>query len=384
MKFNLFTVGDSSDINTWSSLPYFFSKSLTKHGIKLNRINIFPSKGVTFEIYLRFIYRWKSLKKRIYKEETDYDLHRDKIIRYFAEKKIKNECQKYVEADLNVFLTFNFSSYKFSGVPVTHYCDQTYELFLNDTKKKIRKRDLYFIDIERRNLENATHVFATNTKCAQFLINNYKLKNVTSISGGINLDDAISKKESDILAAKKQNHDILFIGKGAYKRGVDILIEAFRQFNRVNADAFTLHIVGSGPKDSIDLGDNIVNHGYLNKNDPADLKKYNELLTNARLFVMPMRHGPRPGVVKEAGLMYTPVITTNIWQMDELIQNNINGILIDHPDPHDFADRIDFLVKNEAVWEKMARQAHQTAKEKYSWDNTARSFIDGCLTYLGP
>ena len=348
LEFNLFGVGDSSDINTWSNLPYFFSKSLIEIGIRLNRINIYPQESMIFKSYLRLIKKWIRANQ-IIGNKNNYDPYRDSITKYFIEKKIKNECRKYNRAKLNIFLTFSFSSYKYSRIPVVHFCDQTYELFLNDTGKEINKRDLHFIDIERYYLENAAHVFATNSRCVQFLKRRYNLKNVAALSSGINLETAFSDKESDIIAAKKQNRDILFIGKGAYKRGVDILIEAFHQFNRANGDTFTLHIVGEVTKDSADAGDDIIYHGYLDKNDPADLKTYHELLKKARLFVMPTRHGPRPGVVKEAGLMYTPVIITNIWHMDELVQDNETGILVDSLDPGAFADRMNYLVKNEEI-----------------------------------
>lgn len=253
---------------------------------------------------------------------------------------------------------------------------------MNDTKREIKNRDIYFINNERNILKNVAYIFSTNSKCAEFLINQYNLKNVTTLTGGINFETSFSETECQILAAKKKNKDILFIGKGAYKRGVDILIEAFNLFNRANANAFTLHLVGIAAENTASVDDKIIRHGYLNKNNPSDLKTYYDLLKKARLFVMPMRHGPRPGVVKEAGLMYTPVITTNIWNMEELIKNNVNGILVERFDPRVFADRMDFLVKNETIWGNIARKAHQMAKNKYSWDNAISSFLSKCSRYL--
>ena len=80
--------------------------------------------------------------------------------------------------------------------------------------------------------------------------------------------------------------------------------------------------------------------------------------------------------------MYTPVITTNIWHMDEIIQNNVNGVLVDRPDSKAFANQMNFLVNNEVIWEKLAVQAHKIARERYSWDQTVGCFLDICSTYF--
>jgi len=56
--------------------------------------------------------------------------------------------------------------------------------------------------------------------------------------------------------------------------------------------------------------------------------------------------------------------------MNKLIQNKVNGILVDHPNAAAFTKNMNFLVKNLTIWESLARRAHQIAKEKYSWKNT--------------
>ncbi|MCC7501001.1 MAG: hypothetical protein IT229_00635, partial [Flavobacteriales bacterium] len=38
--FTVFTLGDSSDIATWSNVPYFFTRALERYGFKVVRVNI--------------------------------------------------------------------------------------------------------------------------------------------------------------------------------------------------------------------------------------------------------------------------------------------------------------------------------------------------------
>jgi glycosyltransferase involved in cell wall biosynthesis len=289
------------------------------------------------------------------------------------ECRIRSETRKHPNATLNLFLTFSFSSYSFSRIPVAHYCDETYELLLEDTQRKRRPMDRWLITRETRHLQHAHHIFTTGSLCADFLRARYGLRNVRVLRTGINLEAPPELSEAEALTAKRENKIILFIGNGAKKRGVDVLLEAFRIFNRKNADAFTLHLVGSLSYVA-DCSDHRVRcHGYLSKANPTELAAYLKLLKTARLFVMPMREGPLPGVIKEAGLMYTPVIITNIWQASDIIQDGVNGVLVDRPLAADFADRMHALANDDHTWEEMARNSHRLA-QAYTWEYTVQPF----------
>ena len=41
---NLFTYGDSRDVNTWSNIPYYFQRALLARGVRVNPINIAPTR----------------------------------------------------------------------------------------------------------------------------------------------------------------------------------------------------------------------------------------------------------------------------------------------------------------------------------------------------
>ena len=45
-EITIFTYGDSNKISTWSNVPYFFTTTLEKKGIIVNRINIRPGNRV--------------------------------------------------------------------------------------------------------------------------------------------------------------------------------------------------------------------------------------------------------------------------------------------------------------------------------------------------
>lgn len=375
MEINLYTMGDSASIYTWSNLPYFFSKALIDRGVRLNRIDILPTGNLLYRCWQAGLRLWAAAMLRLDGRKRNREPCHDPISILMIERKIRKETRKHPNARLNLFLTFSFSSHTFSPIPVAQYCDETYELLLEDTERKRRPMDRWLIRRETGHLQHANHIFTTGNRCADFIRARYGLRNVRVLPSGVNLETPPEINEAEVLAAKRENKMILFIGIGVQKRGIDVLLEAFRIFNRKNSDEFTLHLVGP-LRDTMDISDRHVNcHGYLNKGNPAELATYLNLLKTARLFVMPMREGPLPGVIKEAGLMYTPVVTTNIWQVSDIIKDGVNGMLLDRPLAEDFADRMHALVNDLPTWERMAKNSHRMA-QSYSWDHTVQIFWD--------
>jgi len=335
MEINLFTFGDSADISTWSNLPYFFSKALLARGVRLNRIDLYPTEDQVFRVYRAFIGRCARIASRL-GINLNVEPYRDPVLIVLINRKIKREIRKHPRADTNVFLTFSFSSYRWSRTPAVHYCDETYAHFIKDTGRLTNWKDRYLIAREDNILANASWIFTTGQECAEFIRWRHPSKRVQKLPSGINLDDITTDGADKILAEKRRNKSILFIGMGKWKRGIDLLIEAFTHFNRKNGEAYTLHIVGLPPEAAKEAGPNIRGYGYLNKHDPRQFATYLHLLKTARLFVMPMREGPLPGVIKEAGLMFTPVIITDIWNVSGMIQHGVNGILVARPSATDF------------------------------------------------
>ena len=365
-EINLFAAGDSSDIATWSNVPYFFAKSMQAREVRVNRINIIPGDEAIYRLYMRGYELLSVLRRKVLKKDRCYDFYRDRISLFLANQKIKRALRRFPDADVNVFLTFSFSSYQFSNVPVVHYCDLTYEMYLKGQGRKITNRQRRFIRIEKNNLKNAHYIFTTSRRCCEYIRDNHRLANVKSVPAGINLETLDDGDGESILAEKKHHKNVLFIGKGYHKRGVDILVDAFTEFNSRHADTWQLHIVGFSRDSFGELSDNIRCYGQLNKSIPSELACYLGLLRSARLFVMPMRAGPLPGVLKEAALMYTPSIVTNIWNMADIVRDGYNGMLVDRASADDFSRAMEELLGDEKSWEKLARNAHSSAG-RYSW-----------------
>jgi glycosyltransferase involved in cell wall biosynthesis len=281
------------------------------------------------------------------------------------------------DADLNLFLTFSFSSSRYAGAPVIHYCDRTYEHYLEECQRTPSRFDRVFIRIDRQNIESSDLVLTTGELCADFIRSRYNAKRVICLRAGNNTDLNVTNPDS-LITGKEHSTDILFIGRGVQKRGVDILIRAFALFNHRHDHRFTLHIVGVQPaelpEDLRAIDPNVRFHGYLDRSVPADLQRYNDLLRSARLFVMPMRPGPFPGVIREVQLSCTPVIVSDLSKGRYVFTSDRDSVLVDSLEPEAYAHHMDRLVQDSDGWRTLALNGH-AARCNQTWMSTVDRFL---------
>jgi glycosyltransferase involved in cell wall biosynthesis len=363
MEINIFTLGDANDINTWSNVPFFFSKALRDENVLINQINIQPNR------YIKRIYKYSislplQFISKIFGTRYDFNYFRSNLNKYLINRKIKRYCIKYSEANCNIFLSFSFSSHNYSKIPVIHLCDQLYEEIFINRQLVPSKLDRVIINNELEILRNARFVYSTNIKTINLLQEKYKIILSEELKYRINLDTKhIFIDETHILRRKQELKKILFIGKSFHDRGVDVLLEAFRAFNSKQNYSYKLFIVGPVVK-QIDKtsNSNVHYYEYLDKSIPSEYNTYLELLYDAMMFVFPMRYGPIPAALFEANFFFTPSIVTNIHGIGEDIKNYENGILIDQLDVGKFEDAMLELSMDLEMWKTLAINAHEYSK----------------------
>jgi glycosyltransferase involved in cell wall biosynthesis len=376
MRINFFTLGDCTNVNTWSGLPYYFYHSLLNRSINVRPIDLDPS-GSAFYKALR---RLTALSDRVVGSTGPgnfEDVVRSRRYRLAVNRRVRTAAQLHRDVDLNLFLTFSFSSASYAPVPVVHFCDRTYEQHLQETGRTPTSRDRTFIDFDRRNIERAELVLTTGELCADFIRKRYRAKHLFCLRAGNSTN--IDMPDPDrLIDEKAASTNILCIGKGAYKRGADILLRAFTMFNERFENRFTLHFVGIRKDELPELqtaDSRVVFHGYLDRAVPADLQRYNDLVRTARLFVMPMRPGPFPGVVREVQLQCTPVIMSDVSGGSEILTAGHDAVLVDSLEPEAFAAEMSRLVQDDVLWRQLARNGH-FARRNSSWSSTADTFLD--------
>ena len=170
----------------------------------------------------------------------------------------------------------------------------------------------------------------------------------------------------------EKKYDIVFSGRLVKNKGIMLLLEAIKKIKNSQPEAgrpqgenIKLIIVGDGPlKPKIEkyirkynLGDNIQFAGWLPTiNDVA--KIYNQ----SKIMVMPSFNEGGPRVTLEAMACKTPVLTSGVGVMLDIIENNENGLFIDW-NFRDIAEKIELLLKDENLRQKIAENGYNTIQQ---------------------
>jgi glycosyltransferase involved in cell wall biosynthesis len=161
---------------------------------------------------------------------------------------------------------------------------------------------------------------------------------------------------------------VLSVGRLTPMKGFDTLIKASFELHKKNI-IHKLTIVGFGPdKDYLhklasDLG--IGNHiAFMDYCSPAEVKS---LLTSSDLFVLASKYdknkGTQDGIpvaIMEAMSIGIPVISTKISGIPELIEDGINGFLVNPDNP------VELSAKIKAVFETTQNQLSEIVKNARS------------------
>lgn len=175
--------------------------------------------------------------------------------------------------------------------------------------------------------------------------------------------------------AKKNIHQILFVGRMSKQKGIAYLIEAISKLpEEVNLD-----LVGDGPlrgeleilAKNLGVYKKIHFSGWLSQDEI--IKKYQE----ADLFVLPSLDEGMPNCILEAMACGLPIVATDVSGSRELIHSGKNGILVPPMDSKALAKAIQKCLNDEFLKNQM-KKIGQILVSRYSWEKVAEEYLKIC------
>jgi len=125
------------------------------------------------------------------------------------------------------------------------------------------------------------------------------------------------------LSITERPKEFLFVGQLIPRKGVDLLLEAFRQY-RQRGGNWNLRILGSGPLKDQCQGDGIVFEGF------GQAQTVSQRMRETRCLVLPSREDHWPTVVCEAAASGALLITsTHVGSSEDLVRSGINGAVFE-------------------------------------------------------
>lgn len=180
-------------------------------------------------------------------------------------------------------------------------------------------------------------------------------KNVITITNPITID-------SEHIHAKMNHKKALAVGRFTYQKGFDYLIEAWQKVAEAQPE-WILEIYGSGDLEE-ELENQIKRNGLEGKvflRNPV--KEIEKVYEDHSVFVLSSRFEGFVLSLLEAMSCGLACVSFDCkYGPEQLIENDINGILVPLSDTEKLADGIIRLMENEELRESLGKEAKETSK----------------------
>jgi glycosyltransferase involved in cell wall biosynthesis len=153
-------------------------------------------------------------------------------------------------------------------------------------------------------------------------------------------------KLESIPDVEKIPNQILYLGRDSYEKGIDIL---------KNAEKL--------------IDGKVV---YCTNLPWVDAMK---LLKSSTILAVPSRMESLPTNIKEAFFLKIPVVATNVGGIPELISHNQTGILSSPDDSSDLSNKINNLLKDQEISNKLIKNAYDYVINEMSWKQVLPKYI---------
>jgi spore coat protein SA len=183
----------------------------------------------------------------------------------------------------------------------------------------------------------------------------------------------------------------LYVGRIVENKGVDIIIDAFRNIVKNVSKEVILFICGgrtysdNSLSDYLkklhelvnDIKDNVIFTGYV---PHEEIYKYYSI---ADVVLVPSRVKEGFCVITiEAMAMGVPVIATNRGAISELIESGFDGILVDSPDIKSFQKAMEDFIVSSRNYLEIAINGRKKAEKEFHWDKITSDLKDIYLRLL--
>ncbi|OGU36134.1 MAG: hypothetical protein A2315_02925 [Ignavibacteria bacterium RIFOXYB2_FULL_35_12] len=178
----------------------------------------------------------------------------------------------------------------------------------------------------------------------------------------------INTKKSDLkkeLGIDDRTTVIGFIGRFSIReKGIDILLESFKDLNKENAYSFVLLLIGDGEDKT--YMNNFISTNNLKVLVLSPKENIFDYYNIIDIVVLPSRVEPFGNVAIEAGLMKKAFIGSDIDGLREIIDNSINGILVDKENIGSLTEKLRILIEESELRIRLGEELYHKVANNFT------------------
>jgi starch synthase len=223
-------------------------------------------------------------------------------------------------------------------------------------------------ELERVAFERAHHICLRGAFVRDSVVNDYAIDaaRATAVGGGLNF------AELPEVPPEGDGKTILFIGKDLYRKGGDLLLQAFAGVRSQISDARLLLLTADPiPAELSVAGVEVVAPTW-------DRERIAELYRRSDVFVLPSRLETWGDVLLEAMAYGMPTIGVAGEAMEEIIDDEKTGLVVGAGDVEALKTAMIRLLEDTELRQRLGRAARQRVEERFTWDRV----IDRIVPFL--
>jgi len=229
-------------------------------------------------------------------------------------------------------------------------------------------------------------IVAVSQKVKEFYLEKgISKEKIKVIYNGIDFSSEIQKSGKDNIRKEFgiSQEDILLavVGRLVEAKGHQYLFEALRSFN--GRYKFKLLVIGDGPLrrgleasvKNFQLNEKVIFTG-LRKDVP-------KILGSVDILVLPSLREGLPLVALEAMAQGVPVVATKVGGTPEVVEDGVNGILVESANPLALAEGLRKVLDNQELLRKIRENSFRIIKERFSAEKMVKdteALYEECLT----
>lgn len=175
----------------------------------------------------------------------------------------------------------------------------------------------------------------------------------------------LEEKKTHVLA-------MLYVGRLAVEKGVEILIRACKRLQEKNVP-FTLNIIGDGPLRAslkalvmqLDVSEKVK---FIGKIPRAELGAY---YSSADVFCIPSLSEMFGIAVLEALIAECPIVASDTGGLQFIVNHEQNGLVTPVGDVEAMANALERLYRHPELLKSLTRNARPSVTERFSWHTVA-------------
>lgn len=171
----------------------------------------------------------------------------------------------------------------------------------------------------------------------------------------------------------KEEKEVLFVGFPFRLKGVDILIKAFKAIALKYPD-WKLKILGFYP-DPTELNEAISGHSQIYHHKHVPHSEIPDHIGKCAILVLPSRSEAMGRVLVEAMAAGKPRIGSNVDGISTVINDGVDGLLVEPENVDDLAKKLDMLMGNPEMRQKLGNNGEIRAKVELSEERYVNNTI---------